>query len=119
MVFCSGRFGMWRLSPPRAQFCNLWRCPRPGCGSLCRPIACRNQLSTDLRHLIAGLNAQAEGAKTFYMSEESDRMLALLQELALLKNAMTDDLSAHRKRRKEIRNEIKQLAAQKEQANEA
>jgi hypothetical protein len=53
------------------------------------------------------------------MSEESDRMLALLQELALLKNTMMDDLSARRKRRKQIRNEIKQLAAQKEEANEA
>lgn len=54
------------------------------------------------------------------MSEESDRMLILMQELAALKES--DDQTparsgAHRKRRREIKNEMKQLAAQKKQAD--
>jgi hypothetical protein len=53
------------------------------------------------------------------MTEESDRMLTLLQELAALKECdeRTPGASgAHKKRRKEIKNEMKQLAAQKKQA---
>jgi hypothetical protein len=46
------------------------------------------------------------------MSEESNRMLALLQELALIKSAGdTRDTAA---RRKEISNEMKQLAEEKQ-----
>jgi hypothetical protein len=49
---------------------------------------------------------------TSQMSEESNRMLALLQELALLKSAGdTRDAAA---RRKEISNEMKQLAEEKQ-----
>jgi hypothetical protein len=52
------------------------------------------------------------------MSEASDRTLLLLQELAVLKE--TDNTEAHmsaaarRKRRKEIGEEIKQIAAEKQ-----
>lgn len=51
------------------------------------------------------------------MSEESERMIMLLQELALLDKAEASDSLAGsveaRKRRQEIHQEIKQLAAQK------
>jgi len=54
------------------------------------------------------------------MTEQSDRMLILLQELAALKElggGRSDvDAAARRKRRKEIRAEIKQLAAEKKSA---
>lgn len=53
------------------------------------------------------------------MTEESDRMLILLQELAMIKDAekRTGKMnSAHRRRRKEIRDEIKQIAAEKRNA---
>jgi hypothetical protein len=52
------------------------------------------------------------------MSEASDRTLLLLQELALLNE--TDNTEEHisaaarQKRRKEIREEIKQIAAEKQ-----
>jgi len=50
------------------------------------------------------------------MSETSDRVIFLLQELALLKEAgeqKSVDAQTRRKRRKEIRAEIKQLALEK------
>lgn len=50
------------------------------------------------------------------MSETSDRVIFLLQELALLKEAGEQesvDAQTRRKRRKEIRAEIKQLALEK------
>lgn len=54
------------------------------------------------------------------MSEESDRMMALLEELAVLKNAKTGEISsaAARKRRKEIKREMKDIAAQKENTDD-
>jgi hypothetical protein len=55
------------------------------------------------------------------MTEESDRMLTLLQELAALKeledSGTRADAAAGRKRRKEIHDEIKQLAGRKKQEN--
>lgn len=54
------------------------------------------------------------------MSEESDRMLSLLQELAAMEsvdeNTRAANAKAFRKRRREIRQEMKQLAAQKKKA---
>lgn len=53
------------------------------------------------------------------MTEASDRMLILLQELAMLKEeerAGKSDLAATRKRRKEIKEEMKQLAAEQKTA---
>ena len=51
------------------------------------------------------------------MSNESERMLMLLQELAALKDAGDSgsrvDIATRRRRLKEIRNEMKQLAARK------
>ena len=48
------------------------------------------------------------------MSEESDRMMVLLQELAALKRGEgPQDKRAARKRRREISKEMKQLAAEK------
>jgi hypothetical protein len=51
------------------------------------------------------------------MSEESDRMVELLQELGMLKRDSTgetrSDAAARRKRKKEITQEMKQLAIQK------
>jgi hypothetical protein len=56
------------------------------------------------------------------MSEASDRMLNLLQELALLKegeHAKTHgNVAARRKRRKEIGEEIKQIATEKKEKTE-
>ncbi len=53
------------------------------------------------------------------MTQESDRTLLLLQELAELNDAADNgkvtDADADRKRRKEISEEIKQLAHQKKQ----
>jgi hypothetical protein len=53
------------------------------------------------------------------MTKESDRMLTLLQELAALKEVEDSgtraDAAAGRKRRKEIHDEIKQLAGRKKQ----
>jgi|AmaraimetFIIA100_FD_contig_31_63703827_length_604_multi_7_in_0_out_0_1 hypothetical protein len=53
------------------------------------------------------------------MSEESDRMLTLLLELAAMKEADKETQVANaqvfRKRRTEIREEMKQLAAQKKE----
>lgn len=55
------------------------------------------------------------------MSEESDRMLTLLQELAVLKEVEDSgthaDAAARRKRRKEIGKETKELAGRKKQEN--
>ena len=52
------------------------------------------------------------------MSEASDRMLLLLQELALLKEAegkgAHTNAAARQKRRKEISEEIKQIAVEKQ-----
>ena len=57
------------------------------------------------------------------MSEESVRMLALLQELSQMKDArlnMTRSEAAElQKRRKQIRAEMKQLAQQKKRENGA
>ena len=53
------------------------------------------------------------------MTEESDRMLDLLQELAALKTAAprdNADATSLRKRRSEIGKEMKELAAEKEKA---
>jgi hypothetical protein len=49
------------------------------------------------------------------MSEESDRMMVLLQELAALKTADESERNspAAQKRRREISREMKQLALQK------
>ena len=47
------------------------------------------------------------------MSEESDRMMVLLQELAALKTVNPEDRLAARKRRREISKEMKELAARK------
>ncbi len=51
------------------------------------------------------------------MSKESDRMLSLLQELAALKDARRSrksiDATTRRKRRKEIGEEMKQLAGRR------
>jgi hypothetical protein len=55
------------------------------------------------------------------MSEESDRMMTLLQELAVLKSREAinaDDRRTARKRRSEISREMKELAAQKKQASD-
>ena len=55
------------------------------------------------------------------MSEESDRMLTLLQELAGLKEVEDSgthaDAAARRKRRIEIGKEMKELAGRKKQEN--
>jgi hypothetical protein len=51
------------------------------------------------------------------MSDESDRMLTLLQELAILKDEARKTRAKpapYRKRMKEIKVEMKELAAQKE-----
>ena len=57
------------------------------------------------------------------MTEQSDRMLMLLQELAALKElggrGRGADAVARRKRRKEIRAEMKQLADEKKKAAKA
>ena len=50
------------------------------------------------------------------MTEQSERMLALLQEVAALKDAEESgsvDATTRRKRRKEIKKEMKELAASK------
>ena len=53
------------------------------------------------------------------MSQESDRMMVLLQELATLKKTHRGrDNVTVKKRRREIGKEIKQLAAEKQRANE-
>ena len=54
------------------------------------------------------------------MSEESDRMMVLLQELAALKKTTGKGMNAlsNRKRRREIGQEIKKLAAEKRSAQE-
>jgi hypothetical protein len=55
------------------------------------------------------------------MSEESDRMMTLLQELAVLKSRQAknmDERRTARKRRNEISKEMKELAAQKKQADD-
>lgn len=54
------------------------------------------------------------------MTEESDRMLVLLQELAAMKDAQKArrNTAPYRKRSKEIKNEMKQLAVQKKRADE-
>jgi len=52
------------------------------------------------------------------MSEESNRMMTLLQELAALKKgegAIATDPIAARKRRREIGTEMKKLAAEKDE----
>lgn len=55
------------------------------------------------------------------MSEESDRMMGLLEELAVLKKeaerSSTQSLVS-KKRRKEIGEEMKRLAAQKEEQSQ-
>jgi hypothetical protein len=53
------------------------------------------------------------------VSEKSDRMLMLLQELAAMKESAkrTPADAAHGQRRKEITNEMKQLALQKKRAD--
>jgi len=65
--------------------------------------------------LVTGTNA-VEGS---VMSEESDRMLTLLLELAAMKDADEQTQLANAKvfgkRRTEIREEMKQLAAQKKE----
>ena len=57
------------------------------------------------------------GFRGGHMTEESDRMLTLLQEVAAVKEAENShsepDAAALRKRRKEIGDEIKQLARNK------
>lgn len=59
-------------------------------------------------------SAYAGGSR---MSEESEYMLSLLQELAVLKNAegpgIDLDVASRRKRLKEIKKEMKDLAASK------
>jgi hypothetical protein len=53
------------------------------------------------------------------LGEQSDRMMTLLQELAVLKkgeNELGEDGPAVRKRREQIGEEIKQLAADKQDA---
>lgn len=54
------------------------------------------------------------------MSEQSDRMIFLLQELAAIKKADENGETSvvSKKRRKEIRNEIKQLGLQKQETQE-
>jgi len=53
------------------------------------------------------------------MSEESDRMMDLLQELAALKRGESRvDKHTARKRRREISQEMKQLAAEKNKAED-
>lgn len=50
------------------------------------------------------------------MTEESQQMLLLLQELTLIKDADEkglDGAAEHRKRRKQIKQEMKRLAAEK------
>lgn len=51
------------------------------------------------------------------MTEQSDRMLILLQELAALKEMEEQggnaDTASHRKRKREITKEMKQLAAER------
>ena len=50
------------------------------------------------------------------MSEESDRMMVLLQELTALKRAgKSEEQLISKKRRKEITKEMKQLALQKKE----
>jgi hypothetical protein len=53
------------------------------------------------------------------MTEESERMLTLLQELAALKDVESSgsrgDAAQRRKRRKEIGKEMKELASRKKQ----
>ena len=49
------------------------------------------------------------------MSNESDRMLVLLQELAIMKKDSRNRSAGYRKRLKEIRAEMKELAAQKKE----
>ena len=54
------------------------------------------------------------------MSEESDRMMVLLQELAALKTVDENERSSPstKQRRLEISREMKQLASQKEKAQQ-
>ncbi len=54
------------------------------------------------------------------MSEESDRMIILLQELVALKKATGKGTNAlsNKKRRREISQEMKKLAAEKRSAQE-
>jgi hypothetical protein len=53
------------------------------------------------------------------VSEKSHRMLILLQELAEMKQSAEERPAdaAHRKRKKEIKNEMKQLALEKKRAD--
>ncbi len=54
------------------------------------------------------------------MSEESDRMMDLLQELAVMKKGkLRQKPVTARKRRKEISKEMKQLAAEKSKSEES
>jgi hypothetical protein len=54
------------------------------------------------------------------MSEESDRMMVLLQELEALKKADENGINSliTKKRRKEISREMKELAVQKKNADQ-